>query len=105
MPTNQVQDIVVSVTVQPTGGHSPIVEIDDVIIKGAGTLLESIFGGQATYSLELTAGEELRPLSKGELVHIHGVRNGRKFVLDTPLATVSAKKPWGFTGTSGKTGP
>lgn len=105
MPTNPVKDVVVSVTVQPTGGHSPIVEIEDVIVKGGGNLLESIFGGQVTYSLELSGGEELRPLSKGELVHVHGVRNGKKFVLHTPLTTTSPRKPWEFTGTTGNTGP
>ena len=102
---NEVTKVVVSVTVQPTGGRTPIIEIEEALVDGAGTLVESIFGGQVSYGLDLTAGEQKKPLSVGELVHVHGERNGRKFVIDMPLTTVSAKKPWVFSGRSGNTGP
>ena len=87
-------------------GHSAIIVVQEAITGGAGTLTESIFGGQRTYALELTSGKQHHPLKKHELVHVQGTQqNGQKFVIATALATVSAKEPWEFTGKSGSTGP
>lgn len=102
---NEVNNVVVSVTVPPTHGHSAIIVIEEAITGGAGTLSESIFGGQVTYALELTSGKQHHPIKKHELVHVQGTRNGQKFVIATALTTVSAKEPWEFAGKSGNTGP
>jgi len=106
MPTNpgEVTNVVVSVHVSSSNPILPIIKVEEVIKDGAGSLTESIFGGQVTIHLELQSGKEVRPLKEGEFVYVRGMRNGQPFVLNDALTTEKTNKPWEFSRTSGSTG-
>jgi hypothetical protein len=100
----EVTNVIVSVHVSSSNPILPIIKVEEVIKDGTGTLTETIFGGQVSLRLQLTAGKEVRPLKEGELVYARGQRNGAPFSLNTPLTTDSPERPWTFARTSGSTG-
>jgi hypothetical protein len=95
-----VRRVVVSVHVASSNPVLPVIEVEDIIHEGVGTLTETIFGGEVSIRLVLTSGK-LKPgreLEIGEFVYARGERgNGTPFVVNGPLTTDSASEPWEFS--------
>lgn len=98
---NAVTNVTVSLHVSASNPILPIIEVDEVIKGGAGTLIETIMGGQVRLAVRLTSGNELRAIKEGELVYVRGDLNGAPFILNMPLLTHRTHKPWEFTRISG----
>jgi hypothetical protein len=100
---NEVSEVIVKTYVDPisTGGPivAPIIEVEEILINGSGTLSTSIFGGSVKYYLVLSQYESKRPLQLGQAVFASGKHNGgQSFSINLPLETVQTGRPAQFVG-------